>query len=202
MKKILFFIRHGQTDYNMMGIIQGRGVNTELNENGIEQAKQFYLKYKEENFDLILTSTLKRSKQSVKFFIESGIPALAMKELDEMHLGNWEGKEAKGTIRAEWGHIMSEWKKGNDQLPVPGGESPYELSLRQKAFLHIIEKRNEKKILICTHGRALRNMMCLISGLPSKHMDEFPHENFCTYLVESEKGKYRILERNILLSKN
>ena len=36
MKKTFYFIRHGQTDLNLKGIVQGRGVDSPLNENGIK----------------------------------------------------------------------------------------------------------------------------------------------------------------------
>ncbi|MFT5802452.1 MAG: broad specificity phosphatase PhoE, partial [Nonlabens sp.] len=35
MQQEWYFIRHGQTDYNLRGIVQGSGIDSELNENGI-----------------------------------------------------------------------------------------------------------------------------------------------------------------------
>ena len=37
----IYLIRHGQTDYNVSGIVQGRGINSDLNATGIEQATAF-----------------------------------------------------------------------------------------------------------------------------------------------------------------
>ena len=44
-RKELYIIRHGQTDFNKNKIIQGRGVNSHLNNEGIEQAQRFYNHY-------------------------------------------------------------------------------------------------------------------------------------------------------------
>ena len=55
MKKEIYIIRHGQTDYNLKGIVQGRGVDSVLNETGEEQAKKFHEKYKEHDFDVVFT---------------------------------------------------------------------------------------------------------------------------------------------------
>ena len=50
MKKRLFLVRHGQTDFNLKGIIQGGGVDSSINEKGREQAQAFFEKYKNEDF--------------------------------------------------------------------------------------------------------------------------------------------------------
>ena len=45
--------RHGQTDFNQSGIVQGSGVNASLNEIGQKQAAAFYKKFKDYPFDVI-----------------------------------------------------------------------------------------------------------------------------------------------------
>ena len=53
-KKTLYIIRHGETDLNKAGIVQGRGMNTDLNETGRKQAESFFRAYKNVPFDKIL----------------------------------------------------------------------------------------------------------------------------------------------------
>ncbi|MDP4678865.1 MAG: histidine phosphatase family protein, partial [Cyclobacteriaceae bacterium] len=36
--KKIYIIRHGQTDYNKNNMVQGRGINSSINEFGQEQA--------------------------------------------------------------------------------------------------------------------------------------------------------------------
>ena len=43
--KEIFIIRHGETDYNLQGIIQGKGVNPSLNDKGRKQAQLFFDHY-------------------------------------------------------------------------------------------------------------------------------------------------------------
>ena len=43
--KQLYIIRHGETELNRLGIVQGRGVDASLNETGITQAEAFFQKY-------------------------------------------------------------------------------------------------------------------------------------------------------------
>src|ERR1044072_8256544 len=95
MNKELYIIRHGETDYNKLGIVQGRGVNSDLNELGRQQGEAFYQYYKHVTFDRVYTSALKRTHQTVNRFIEEGIPWEQLPGLDELSFGIWEGKASK-----------------------------------------------------------------------------------------------------------
>ncbi|HCZ37344.1 MAG TPA: histidine phosphatase family protein, partial [Cytophagales bacterium] len=67
--KKIYLIRHGQTDFNLKGIVQGSGVDSSLNAKGMAQAQAFFEMYKHIKFDKIYTSTLKRTRESVSGFI-------------------------------------------------------------------------------------------------------------------------------------
>lgn len=69
-KKTIYLIRHGETEYNKRGIIQGSGINSDLNDKGKHQAQLFYMAYKHISFDKIYISELNRTYQSVAPFIE------------------------------------------------------------------------------------------------------------------------------------
>ena len=74
MEKTIYLIRHGETDLNKRGVVQGRGMDTDLNDFGRKQSEAFYKAYKHVPFDKIYTSTLKRTHQTVKGFIDLNIP--------------------------------------------------------------------------------------------------------------------------------
>ena len=90
-KKILYIVRHGQTDLNKQGIVQGRGRDTDLNEEGRAQANLFFQAYKYVPFDKIYISKLKRTQQSIQQFIDLGIPFEKLEGLDELGWGELEG---------------------------------------------------------------------------------------------------------------
>ncbi len=73
-QKTLYIVRHGQTDLNKQGIVQGRGMNTDLNDEGRKQAALFFNAYKDVPFNKIYISELKRTQQSIQQFIDLGIP--------------------------------------------------------------------------------------------------------------------------------
>ena len=195
MEKTLYFIRHGQTDLNLKGIVQGRGVNSPLNETGLKQSQAFYNAYKDVPFDKIYTSTLLRTHQTVAPFLDDGIPMEKLKGLDEISWGIYEGQEQSDNILSGFQDLVLAWKDNQLDQAVDQGESPNQLVLRQKeAIDYILGKPEEENILICMHGRALRIMLCHLTDVPVCQMDDFPHTNTAVYVLVYQDGKFRVLE--------
>ncbi|MEY2794111.1 MAG: hypothetical protein RJA76_2103, partial [Bacteroidota bacterium] len=92
--KDIYLIRHGETAYNRLGMVQGSGIDSDLNALGQQQAQSFFEYYKDLNFDKIYTSKLKRTHQSVQGFINNGIAWEQHEGLNEISWGNKEGKES------------------------------------------------------------------------------------------------------------
>lgn len=65
-----YVVRHGQTDWNAEGRIQGK-TDIELNETGIEQARQLKELIKDYNIDLIISSPLKRTRKTAEIINET-----------------------------------------------------------------------------------------------------------------------------------
>lgn len=195
LKKIFYFIRHGQTDLNLKGIVQGRGVNSPLNANGLQQAEAFYNAYKDVDFDKIYTSTLLRTHQTVEPFNAKNISVEQLEGLDEISWGVYEGQEQNETIMKGFDALVQAWRNDELDVCVENGESPNELVVRQRqAIDYMLTKTDEKKILVCMHGRALRIMLCHLTNVPVCQMDDFPHTNTALYIVDYEDGIFSILD--------
>jgi len=195
LEKQIYIIRHGETDLNKKGIVQGRGVNSPLNETGLKQASAFYEAYRQERFDRVYTSTMLRTHQTVEQFIRKGIPWTQLAGLDEISWGIYEGLEQDGRIMAGFTEITSGWCHGKLDTCVEGGETPLQLVERQKeAMDHIVSATEERKVLICMHGRAMRTLLCYLTNRPLCEMDEFPHTNTALYKIHYFSGKFEIMD--------
>ncbi|HYG01000.1 MAG TPA: histidine phosphatase family protein [Chryseosolibacter sp.] len=193
--KKVYLIRHGQTDFNLRNIVQGSGVDTDLNDRGRQQAQAFFDTYKHVPFDKIYTSVLKRSKQSVKQFIDIGIPHDALVGLNEISWGTKEGQRVTIEEDAYYHHMLNEWRRGLTSMRIDGGESPDDVLVRMKpAVDYIMKNDSEKTILICMHGRAIRILLCLLLNYPLKSMDLFDHANLCLYVL-NYTGSFFNVER-------
>jgi broad specificity phosphatase PhoE len=196
-QKTLYIIRHGQTDLNKQGIIQGRGINTDLNDEGRKQAAAFFKAYKSVPFDKIYVSELKRTQQTVQKFIDLGIPYERLAGLDELAWGIHEGEPSTPENRAAFKEIMLHWLEGRLDEKFENGESPNDVLFRQKeALATIMSHPEEETVLICMHGRAMRLFLCLLTDVPLTKMEEFPHQNVILYKVTYDGEKFVIADFN------
>jgi broad specificity phosphatase PhoE len=202
--KKIYLIRHGQTDYDLQNIVQGSGVDTDLNDRGREQAQAFFDRYKDVPFQKVYTSALKRTHQSVKGFLEMGLPHVQLPGLNEISWGTKEGYKVTPSEDEYYHYMLKQWQLGNTALKIEGGESPEDVVKRmQPAVDHFMSQTDEQTILICMHGRAIRILMCMLLNYPLKSMDMFEHENLCLYLLNYTGSMFsveRYNDRDHLLS--
>jgi len=192
MKKNIYLIRHGQTDFNLKKIVQGRGIDSDINSTGKWQAEQFYKEYKDIPFDAVYTSYLKRTFQTVEPFVESGLHHQKRVELDEINWGVFEGQKHDELLDEAYGNIIESWTKGEWHNKIEGGESAIELHERQKPLIDELRHADFENLLLCTHGRAIRALVCGFLDLPLSNMNQFPHSNTCLYKLAISNGKYQL----------
>ncbi|MEL7120835.1 MAG: histidine phosphatase family protein [Bacteroidota bacterium] len=181
--KLLYILRHGETEYNRKKMVQGSGVDSSLNETGQKQAAAFFKKYGDIPFELLITSKLKRTHETMSPFIQTGLPWLQMSEINEISWGDHEGKKSTPDMIEKYMEVVNAWNSGQYNVSLANGESALELGTRMQKFVEHIKARPEKKILVCSHGRAMRAMMAVLQNLPLSTMDNFHHTNTGLYLV-------------------
>ncbi len=163
-------------------MVQGRGVNASLNENGRKQARLAGQAFSRLSFDHVFTSELIRTKETIGQFISNGTPITSLSGFDEISWGNQEGKEASYEAKNLYAETVNGWRKGELNLNVGGGENPIEVMDRQKEAMETVLQTDARNILICMHGRAMRVLLCWLLNYPLNYMDGFPHNN-CSYYV-------------------
>ncbi|MBS7563104.1 histidine phosphatase family protein [Mucilaginibacter sp. Bleaf8] len=195
--KTLYIVRHGQTDLNKQGIVQGRGMNTDLNDEGRKQAQLFFDAYKNVPFDKIYISELKRTQQSIQPFIDLGISYEKLSGLDELAWGIHEGQRSTPETKSAFLKLMRDWTSGRLDSKFENGESPNEVLERQKgALATIMSHPEEQNVLICMHGRAMRLFLCLLTNQSLVKMETFPHQNLVLYKVTYDGSQFNIAEFN------
>jgi probable phosphoglycerate mutase len=183
--RTIFLLRHGQTDFNVRGIVQGSGVDSSLNDIGRRQAAQFFAAYGHVPFDKVYTSALRRTHESVQQFLDLGLPHEAHAGLNEISWGVREGTRITMEEDAEYRAVLAGWVAGDTHARLTGGESPDEVAARQRPFIELLKSREEEEtVLVCMHGRAMRVMLCQLLNYPLSCMEGFEHSNLCLYKLE------------------
>jgi phosphoserine phosphatase len=190
----LYIIRHGETDMNRQGIVQGSGVDSDLNDNGRKQARLFYQYYKNLHFDYIITSDLKRTQQTVQPFLLRGSQQewVKLPELNEISWGIHEGKKGTNEQHESYKSLMADWESGVYDSKIEGGESAKELHERVSKAVAFFKSEHfsKKNILVCTHGRTLLCLLSVLKNLPLSKMSIFKHQNTCLYKVHHVEEEF------------
>lgn len=84
-------IRHGETDWNALGKLQGR-TDIPLNETGKKQAKETGAFLTGSDWDVIITSPLRRAKETAEIINQYlGLEIIEMEDFIERNYGDAEG---------------------------------------------------------------------------------------------------------------
>lgn len=197
MAKSIYFIRHGETEYNKLGIVQGSGVDSELNDTGRLQAQAFYEHYQDVGFQLVIASALQRTHQTVEPFLKNQqLPFDTTPLINEINWGVHEGQKYVPSMKGAYKKMIEEWGAGNFDASLEQGESARALAARLQQFLDQLVQREEERILVCTHGRTLRCLMCLIKNQHLREMENYTHHNTGLYQTKWINPDYEVILEN------
>lgn len=196
--KTLYIVRHGQTDFNANGILQGKTIDAPLNQTGKAQMRAFYEHYKHIPFDLVITSELQRSIQSVQPFINSGIRHVVDERISEFSWGENEGKPLDAIIIHNYKKMLDSWNEGELHACIPGGESGLSLQNRVQSFTAHIRDTQAEKVLICTHGRTLKMLIVQLMEWKISQMETIRHSNAALFQLIYNNHKFQLEKNNDL----
>ena len=155
---LIIFTRHQKTLLNKKNTFLGSGSNPDIIYNKVK-------KINNNNFDLLVTSQLKRAKNSGKYF--NFKKRLTNKLLNEINYGKAEGLKFN-VFKNNYPKIVNSWSKGID-IRFPNGENTLDVKKRVLKFLNYLKRLNSKKsVVVITHSFFLRVLIGIIYNLDLK----------------------------------
>ncbi len=171
----LYFVRHGETEWNVRKKIQG-STDIPLNENGLQQAHRLAKELRQQTLDgklhlvRVYTSPQLRAAETARLAADAlQIPCVPCDGLREMDLGEWEGLNWD-IIRESYGEVYTYWNEHRRYTHTPGGESYQEVVERTFAALSEILDREAQDVLAVTHSAVLMALRCYLAKLPFEEM--------------------------------
>ncbi len=162
----LTLVRHGETEWNKNGLIQGH-VEIPLNDRGREQAEILGKKLRGKPFEVIIASDLPRAMETATILAKAlGMTHIERwRELRERDVGNWGGKDRAAVARAHPFVRDSNNYAVHHETPE-GGESLSEFLRRGKrACERILEKFPGKRVLVVAHSGSIQAMRIFAENL-------------------------------------
>jgi broad specificity phosphatase PhoE len=145
----LLLVRHGETDWNASGRLQGH-TDRPLNEYGRRQARELAERLEEEEIAAIYASDLARARETAEIVGERlGLPVAVEPDLRERNWGTWEG-----LTPSERDAVVFE------------GEPPEDHRERiLRAVRRIGEQHPGERVLVVTHGGSMRRLQAAVMGV-------------------------------------
>jgi broad specificity phosphatase PhoE len=162
----IYLVRHGRTDWNQKGLIQGHS-DIELDPEGKVQALGLAKELKNIKFDKVYSSDLLRAKQTADIIaFEHKLAVEARNVLRERRFGVFEGKHWTILKKMENEIIHLDQEARFSYKHDPSVESDEEVMARFLTFLREIAITNPgKKILIVTHGGPMRILLSKLKAI-------------------------------------
>lgn len=153
----IYIVRHGQTDWNKKELIQGAS-DTELNEEGIRQAREVAKKFDLDKIDVCISSPLKRARKTAELIVDGKKEIINNDMVVERTFGKLEGQKADDAfLRKIW-----DYKLNDKEYEI---ESIKEILERSRKFLCFVKEHyQDKTLLIVSHGGFMKALHFNIVG--------------------------------------
>ena len=203
---LIYIMRHGQTDWNRLGRIQGSS-DIPLNAEGIRNAEVTAEGMRREgiSFDRIYASPYLRAHKTAEIVGgASGVPVVDDERIREMGFGTYEGCDYERLKQVD-DNIRVCFEDPERYRPAYGAESYEEVLGRVRDFLeHEIRPLEAdpgvRSVLVVCHGAVIRAFLSIIKGLPLSEFWNMTQPNCCVNIIECKNGSFKIIKERMIFS--
>lgn len=167
----LILVRHGQSEWNILG--QWTGItDVDITKIGEEEAIKAGQAINDITIDYAFSSKLKRAQRTLDIILstinQNDIKYTNSKEINERDYGDLTGKN-KWQVKKEHGdELFNKWRRSWDHK-VPGGETLKDVSNRvlpyyNKNILPLL--KNNQTVIVVAHGNSLRALIKYLDNVP------------------------------------
>jgi broad specificity phosphatase PhoE len=169
----LLLVRHGETDWNAEGRLQGH-TDTPLNDYGRRQAATLAEALAGDGIDAVYSSDLSRARETAEIVAARlGLPVVVEPGLREKNWGSWEG--------------LTPMERDATEYVGESTEDHRDRTLR--ALREIAERHPDARVLVVTHGGSMRRVQAAVTGFAYPVV-----ENCGRWAVAHEDGAFRPLD--------
>jgi probable phosphoglycerate mutase len=192
----IILVRHGETDWNATGRIQGHN-DTPLNAAGRQQARRAAQRLACEPVRALYSSDLARACETATIIGQPlGLTVVTSPRLRERQYGAWEGLTA-AEIQARYPEQYAEWRARSTDFAPPQGETRIQLLTRALAELQTIARRHVREVVVVvTHGGLCYVLINHILGRVDGDRREFTFGNASIHTLEVTEDRWSVISMN------
>ena len=162
----LILVRHGETQLNKDGRIQGLG-DAPLNEEGRGQAQAAARALKANLPFVLYTSPVIRALETAQIISDSlNVPLEPLDGLQEADAGELDGLTG-AEMRLRYPEFMRRWDKDSATAQMPGGESMADVQERAwRAVGKLVESHSDSRVVAVSHNFTIKSIICKVLNIP------------------------------------
>jgi broad specificity phosphatase PhoE len=195
----MFLLRHGATASNLATppVLQGRGINLSLSDQGRRQAEQTAAFLAAQRLTAIFSSPLLRAQETARAIaLPYGLDVTLVDALIEVDIGRWEGRswvEIAETEPEEYRRFMDD----PGRHPYLGGESFQQVQDRAlPALRRLMEANVGGRIAVVAHNIVNRASLAPLLALPTAKARQIHQDNCGINVVWLESGEMKLRTLN------
>lgn len=174
----IILIRHGITDYNRTGRLQGQ-IDIPLSDQGRQQAEKLAQKLKNKRIKALYSSDLSRARETAAI-ISRGI-GLEIKDyrsdLREINFGTWE-RLTISELEETYPQQLAQWRADRSYSAPHGGETFAQLAARGwQAIREIAAQHPGQTVAVVAHGALIKGILCMAHGIGFQRRSRFTIDN-------------------------
>lgn len=192
----VYLIRHGETTWNVERRYQGTS-DSPLSDLGREQTVRLRDALRAVPVRAVYSSPLTRALSTAEVIAaEFGLPVIAVPDLAEIRVGEWEGLLV-GEIEARYPGAVHQWYSNPHLARIPGGETIAELRARAVHATEDIRRRHDgESVVVVAHGGVNKTILLTALGAPLESYWRIRQHNGCINLVEYAGDRSRVVILN------
>jgi 2,3-bisphosphoglycerate-dependent phosphoglycerate mutase len=160
----VWLIRHGESTWNVRGLVQGHADGPTLTARGVHQAARVATAFRDRSMAAIYSSDLRRAEHTARLIARPhGLTVQRAPALRERCFGSQEGLPLSG-LHAEQSGILGD-RIVDVHVRPEGGESLDDLSQRVGAFaVWLAQQEHTGDVVVVAHGGSIRELRAHYNG--------------------------------------
>jgi broad specificity phosphatase PhoE len=166
----LWLVRHGETNWNKLGWVQGQTDGSRLTRNGRRQIRRVAALLEHQGIECVYSSDLHRALETAEIVAERlGCEIRIDPQLRERSFGS-----AEGALSSRLPFESTGIRKGrvvDARARVAGGESLFDLHHRCAQFLsRLTDRPSRGDVAVVAHGGSIRMLRACLEGVDPSDM--------------------------------
>lgn len=164
---VLHLVRHGQSEWNVAGRLQGQTAHVRLTATGRDQARAVATQLHQHPVAAVYSSDLVRAAETAAIIADRiGLDVVTMPGLRERAYGDFEGQLSPDVLAAT---ADVDWT--DPDFRIEGGESTRDVFIRiGQTLTAILEKYDKETVVIVSHGDTIRIAAAWLNGARAEHV--------------------------------